>query len=76
MSTTNRETQKVIINTSPCLHCWKDSEVEVEGEKYIAWKKGAKIQDVWPEKSAEWREVLMTGIHPECWKEMFGREED
>lgn len=35
------------------------------------WNSGTLIQDVWPNQSSDWREMLITGIHPECWKELF-----
>lgn len=31
-----------------------------------------KIQDIIPEVPAEWRELFISRICPDCWKKMFG----
>lgn len=38
-------------------------------------RKGKHIQDVFPELSADEREFLMTGVTPQEWEEMFGKED-
>lgn len=40
-----------------------------------AWKNGALIQDALPEVSADEREFIMSGITPDMWERIFGREE-
>jgi hypothetical protein len=39
------------------------------------WRGGALIQDALPELDADQRELLVSGIHPECWAKMFGDED-
>lgn len=34
------------------------------------------IQDALPERDADFRELVKTGTHPECWDTMFPEEED
>ena len=42
----------------------------------LADPNGPFIQDAWPESTAEQREQVISGTHPECWNEMFGEEDD
>ena len=58
-----------------CVVCHLDSIVELETEKLERWIGGEHVQNVWPEKSADEREILITGIHPKCWNEIFGGSE-
>lgn len=47
-------------------------------ELYVAkakYDQGAMIQDVLPELTPDERELLLTGITPEEWEELFGKEE-
>ena len=39
---------------------------------YWDWKDGAFVQDAFPYLSAEVREMLISGICPSCWNNMFG----
>lgn len=34
------------------------------------------IQDALPDRDADFRELVKTGTHPECWTSMFGDDED
>ena len=58
-----------------CFHCTEVSEIELDDAKAQLWYNGALIQDVWPEKSADERELMINGTHPHCWTEMFGEDE-
>ena len=58
--------------TPPCFECGEQTNVEVDPEKYLEWILGdSLIQEVWPESTPEWREILKTGTHAECWDRMF-----
>ena len=63
---------KRTFTTPACTSCHKTSEVELESEDVKRWQGGELIQNVWPDISAEDRELLMTGIHSICWNTMFG----
>lgn len=56
--------------------CGKVNEVRVEVEAYNRWQGGELIQVVFPDLSAEERELLISGTCPSCWDAMFGEEED
>lgn len=61
----------VIVETPRCCVCRKTSTLEVEADGYAAWKRGALIQRALPSMSADQREMLLTGTHPECWDDLF-----
>lgn len=67
--------------TPTCPFCGKKGNVVLNEEqisKHVAYTKGEIrfIQDAFPELSAPVREQLKTGIHPECWDNAFGDDED
>lgn len=57
--------------TGPCLITKKSYSVTVSGEGLHKYRRGAYIQDAFPELSAEDREFLITGYSPEGWKIVF-----
>lgn len=70
------EMDTVKVRTRACLNCGKPSLLSLNREQVEAWQKGMLIQEAFPELSKEEREVLKTGIHPKCWKELFPPEEE
>ena len=63
--------------TPPCIKCGERSLIPMPFDRYDRWQFGGQcVQNVFPDMSAELREVLVTGIHPGCWNEMFPEEED
>lgn len=62
--------------TPQCWGCSKISTVLLDPARLEAWRSGQFIQNVWPEKDSNFRELLMTGTHPECWVAMFGNEDE
>lgn len=59
-----------------CPFCGKGHEIEVNEMDYLDWKDGELAQEAFPYLSAEDREMLISGICPDCWDSMFGSEED
>lgn len=56
-----------------CPFCGKINEVNINEEAFFEWQYGGKnIQDVVPEMSATDREMLISGICPECQVKIFG----
>jgi hypothetical protein len=66
----------LIVTTKPCIKCGETSQIEILKDSYVAWKAGEKVQHAFPTLTPDERELLMTGIHPKCWEEMFGKEEE
>ena len=63
------------ITTRPCMICNKVSVLEVEESELAARNAGAMVQDAFPTRDADFRELIISGTHPECWDETFGEEE-
>ena len=59
-----------------CPFCGRSHTILVRGEDYFAWQGGKCAQDAFPYLSADEREMLISGICPQCWDNMFGEEED
>ena len=60
-----------------CPFCGEYHEVLVSEADFAAWKGGELIQHAMPYLTANEREILISGICPTCWDNMFdGDEED
>lgn len=65
-----------VINTT-CPFCGKTTPVQIRRvADYDAWQNGTLAQDAFPYLSADEREMLISGICPTCWDNMFSLEED
>ena len=62
--------------STDCPQCDKMSLVRVSDEGFRAWRNGQLIQLAMPELSPSEREMLVTGICPECWEKMWGEDDD
>lgn len=71
----NTDIKMTTMLTPRCFKCGKTGEIKIPSEIYFAGIKasenGALIQDAFPTLDREQREQIMTGIHPQCWKEIF-----
>lgn len=67
---------RALITTPRCPHCGMSGEIEAAADEYLAWVTGTLIQRAFPTMSADEREMLMTGIHPKCWDEIFGGDDN
>ena len=61
------------IETPACMFCGKSSRVDIPVPAAKALAAGALIQDALPAMPAPERELVRSGIHPECWESGFGR---
>lgn len=60
-----------------CPFCGTAHVITVRFGDYAIWKYGGlSAQDVFPYLSADEREMLISGICPDCWDEMFGDEDN
>ena len=66
---------KEITIVTACPFCGHANEVEVNEMDYFDWQDGELAQNAFPYLSADEREMLISGICPKCWDEMFGGEE-
>lgn len=65
----------ITVETRPCTVCGSTTALTLDRDKFERWQQGELIQNVWPEKTADEREMLITGIHPVCWDNIFGEED-
>ena len=65
-----RATRELIEVKQICPLCQDVSNVVVPRDGYDSWSRGMYIRDALPGISSEDREILMTGLHPECWDEV------
>lgn len=66
---------KEICVVTRCPFCGRGNEVEVNEEDYWDWEDGVLAQNAFPYLSAEEREMLISGICPQCWSNSFGEED-
>ena len=59
-----------------CPFCGKAHEIEVNEIDYLDWQDGEFAQNAFPYLDANEREMLISGICPDCWDKMFGQEEE
>lgn len=59
--------ETIEIQTPECSECHRSSTLRVPSAGYDAWQAGAFIQDAFPSLTDDEREMLKTGIHPDCW---------
>lgn len=65
------------VGTPRCLLCNKSSQLEITDEEYTALvQEKLHIQRAMPNRDASFREMIMTGTHPECWEKIFEESED
>tara|TARA_Y100001936_G_C15920077_1_gene583530 strand:+ start:207 stop:437 length:231 start_codon:yes stop_codon:yes gene_type:complete len=59
-----------------CRICSQQQEIIAPVSGLMAWEEGAFIQDALPELSAGDREMLISQTCDDCWRMMFGDDED
>lgn len=71
-----RENKREYIVMTLCPFCGEMHEVPVNEADYWDWQDGALVQDAFPYLTADEREMLVSGICPNCWDKMFPEEEE
>lgn len=60
-----------------CLVCGARSIITLDGSEYFAYfVRGQNITTAFPTLTADQREVLITGTHPDCWDAMTKEDDD
>lgn len=62
----------VSIITRECIICHGVTVITVNFDKCYDWKNGSLIQNVWPNLTADQREIMINGTHSDCWDYMMG----
>jgi len=61
--------------TAACMSCHRESAIDLTAQEVASWQAGTPIQDAMPGRPAPERELIRSGIHPECWAAAFGPAE-
>lgn len=72
----NRKENKglIVINTI-CPECGKQHFLGMTISDFRAYAAERLADEVFPDESADVRELLITGICPECWDKLFPKDE-
>ena len=54
-----------------CFHCNEENVIMLNNNDLEFWESGEFIQSAFPYLDKDKRELIKTGIHPECWNNMF-----
>ena len=57
-----------------CPWCHNDTYIQVDAEEYCRWMNGTPIQQAMPDLDENEREMLISGICPECWDTLWDGE--
>ena len=58
-----------------CPNCGKETILTMTDDEYNDYKENKKyIQDIFPHWTPGEREMLITGICPDCWNKIFNEE--
>jgi hypothetical protein len=70
------EVRMFVVNSPVCVVCGNHTVFFLSDEERAAMNSGKLIQDALPDWTAEQREVLISGTHPQCWTSLYGEEND
>jgi len=60
-----------------CVHCKTAGMYQITLAQWNAWQvKGQFIQHVFPDKTPDEREFMISGTHGKCFEEMFALEDE
>jgi len=69
-----KSTKADMIHVTTCPQCKQNNAILVNNIDFSLWKNQSRhVQDVFTWLTSEEREILITGIHPKCWNEMFSQ---
>ncbi len=68
--------QHITIISNTCFICNEENEIYLFQKQYLEWMDGLLIQDAFPTLSFEQRELIKTGIHPDCWNKIYPPDEE
>jgi len=63
--------------TKPCLFCGMQQFIRLTEDDFKKWAyEGVYVQDAFPYLSASERELLISGIHSQCWRDHLETEKE
>lgn len=55
-----------------CFHCGETNIIITDEPAFLKWyNREMFAQDAFPDLTAEERELIISGTHPECWNKIF-----
>ena len=66
----------VTVVTAPCMMCGHMGTLSIPKHGLDRYMSGEYAQDAFPTLASSEREQLISGIHPACWEELYGTEDD
>lgn len=60
-----------VLHVMSCISCQNVSIMILAKESYMKWKKEVYVQQAFPYLSADQREMIINGMHPECFDKLF-----
>lgn len=69
-------TKTVLVTTQPCPFCNKTTQLVVPEDGFKAWLGGQLVQHALPKLDNSQHELLVSGMHDECWKKFMPAEID
>lgn len=64
------------VRTIPCLGCGTTTTFTMTEEQFNRFRAGEHVQRIFPDWSADDREMLISGTCPPCFEEMFPEDEE
>ncbi len=61
--------------TKRCPVCHKTGSLMVDEQQLFTYLRGEYVARAFPGIGAPLREQIISGTHPDCWKQMFGEDE-
>lgn len=74
-SSTDSIVNQVILKNT-CIHCGITNQLTLDANALASWRNRELIQNAFPKLDYKQRELIQTGIHPECWDEMFPEDKE
>lgn len=65
---------KTIYATHKCPVCLKGGTIMVDETELLTYLRGEYVQTAFKSLSIPLREQIISGVHPECWQELWGQE--
>ena len=70
------EERNVLISTPLCIHCDGTSYRFISVSEFERLHAGEAVRSVFPDIYRDEVELLITGIHSDCWDDMFGDDDE
>ena len=65
---------KTVYATRRCPVCLKTGTIMVDENELFSYLRGNYVQEAFKTLTIPLREQIISGVHPECWLELWGQE--